>query len=521
MLKILKNAFVKEDSIRGASLILIITLALSNVLGVIRDHFLASKIPTDRLDIYFASFRLPDLIFNVLILGSIAAAFVPVYSNYLKSKGKEEANKLAQASMTIGISVISVALVLLYILMPYLIVILVPDFSYDKQQETLSIARLLLISPFFFTISYFLGGILNSHKRFLAYSTAPLVYNLSIIVGVLLFAEKYGVKGAIIGVIMGAVLHLLVQLPAAIKVGFNFAFRFDYKEAGVRRVLRLMVPRAIGLGANQILLVAFTAFASTFPGGIAIYNFADNIQTVPTVIFGTALATAVFPTLAGLSAKNKEELNRFGILLQKTFRSILFLLVPATALLILLRAQVIRIILGYGFFGWSDTRTAAAVLGFFALSIIAQGLIPLMARSFYALHDTKTPMFISIIAISVSILTGYFLSEQFENVTAGISVLALSFSLGSWVNFILLWIYLNKKIDINWGNFGIFILRIIAVTLFMAVVVQATKGFVADMFGIDRVRYLALQIILSSGLGIASYIGLAYLLGFEEVKNGR
>ena len=152
----LKNAFVKENSIKGASLILIITLALSNILGVIRDHFLAKSIPTDRLDIYFAAFRLPDLIFNVLILGSIAAAFVPVYSRYFKEKGKKQATELAQSAMTIGITAVALCLVILYFLMPYLMPYLVPNFSVDKKMETVRIARILLASPFLFTISYFL-----------------------------------------------------------------------------------------------------------------------------------------------------------------------------------------------------------------------------------------------------------------------------------------------------------------------------------------------------------------------------
>ncbi len=519
MLKMLKNAFVKENSIKGASLILIVTLALSNLLGVIRDHFLAQKIPTDRLDIYFAAFRLPDLIFNVLILGSIAAAFVPVYSNYLKNKGQKEATRLAQSVMTIGICVVAVFLIILYFLLPYLASYLVPSFSADKQVETVRMARLLLISPFIFTISYFLGGILNSHKRFFAYSIAPLIYNLSIIIAVLLFADRLGVRGAVIGVIIGAFMHMLVQLPAAIKVGFNFKFRFDYKEHGVRRILKLMIPRAVGLGANQILLVAFTAFASAFPGGIAVYNFADNIQTVPSVIFGNSLAMAVFPTLAGLSIKVKPERENFIRLFHKTLKTVIFLLIPSTVLLILLRAQIVRIILGYGFFGWSDTKTAAAALGFFALSIIAQGMIPLFARTFYAMHNTKTPMAISVTSIVISIVLGFVFSMNATTTVMGIATLALAFSIGAWINLILLFIFLNKKVAINLGAIIEYTLKVIIVTLFMAVVVQSTKGFVAEMFDIDRVRFLAMQIVLAVIFGGLAYFGLAYLMKFEEVRS--
>lgn len=518
MLKMLKNAFVKESSIKGAGFILIVTLALSNILGVIRDHCLARNIPTDRLDIYFAAFRLPDLIFNVLILGSIAAAFVPVYSKYLKDKGREEATRLAQTAMTIGVTAVAFCLVILYFLMPVLVPYLVPDFSADKQMETVSVARILLVSPFLFTISYFLGGILNSHKRFLAYSVAPLVYNLSIILAVLLFSGQMGVRGVAIGVIVGAGLHMLVQLPAAIRVGFSFKLNFNYREQGVRRILKLMVPRAVGLGANQILLVAFTAFASAFPGGIAVYNFADNIQTVPSVIFGNSLALAVFPTLAGLSVNIAKDKARLEDLVHKTLRAVIFLLLPSTALLILLRAQFVRIILGYGFFGWSDTKTAAATLGFFALSIIAQGLIPLFARTFYAMHNTKTPMIISVISILISVTLGYIFANYAYTTTMGVASLALAFSIGSWINFILLFYFLYRKIKLDMLAIVDFTLRVILVTLFMAVVVQSTKGFVAEMFDIDRVRYLVLQTGLATIFGFISYFGLAYLMKFDEVR---
>lgn len=518
MLKFLKNIFVRENSIKGAGFILIVTLAMSNLLGVIRDHFLAQKIPTDRLDIYFAAFRLPDLIFNVLILGSIAAAFVPVYSSYLKEKGPKEATRLAQAALTIGVVAVLICLVVLFFIIPYLVPYLVPNFGPDKQLETARMARWLLLSPLIFTVSYFLGGILNSHKRFFAYSIAPLVYNLSIIVAVLLFADSMGVQGVVIGVIVGAIMHLLVQLPAAIKVGFNFKFHFDFHERGVRKILRLMVPRAIGLGANQILLVAFTAFASAFPGGIAVYNFADNIQTVPSVIFGNSLALAVFPTLAGLSLGNREERERFRSLVYKTLKTIIFLLVPATVLVILLRAQVIRIILGYGFFGWSDTKTAAAALGFFALSIIAQGLIPLFARTFYAMHNTRTPMTIAIISITISIVLGFLFTHNSTSAVAGVATLALAFSIGSWINLILLLVFLRKKIDLDMGAIIEYTLKVVIVTLFMAVVVQSTKGFIAEMFDIDRVRYLVMQTGLALLCGALSYFGLAYFLKFDEVR---
>ncbi len=518
MFSAVKKMFVKESSVKSASLILIITLALSNVMGVFRDHFLAQKIPTDRLDVYFAAFRLPDLIFNVLILGSVAAAFVPVYSKYLKERGEKQANDLARSTITIGWSAVAGCLVILFFAMPLLMRLLVPSFTPDKLAETIKVGRYLLLSPLFFTISYFLGGVLNSHKRFLTYSIAPLVYNLSIILGVLFFADRMGVMGAVIGVIAGSFLHMLIQIPTAVKVGFRLRPLYKFDE-GVKRILKLMIPRAIALGTSQILLVAYTAFASAFAGGIAIYTFADNIQTVPSVIFGTSFATAVFPTLAGLSLKNSEEKQQFTALFSKSLRAALFFLVPSTLVLFLLRAQIIRLILGYGFFGWADTKMASATLGFFALSIIAQGLIPLFARSFYAMHDTKTPMYVSLVSVVLSIALGFLFSRAKIGIISGVTGLSLAFSVGSWINFGLLAYFLKKRVSTDTMDVLSFVLQISLLCMIMVGAMQVTKDFVSDMYDIDRVRFLLLQTVAALIVGAATYLVGAYLLKIKEVRS--
>lgn len=510
MINAIKRALVKENSIRGASLILLITLALSNILGVFRDHFLAQKIPTDRLDIYFAAFRLPDLVFNVLILSSIAAAFVPVYSQYRKEKGEREARELAQASLTVGVSVVAVSLVAMYFLMPYLMELMVPSFNLAKRQETVQLARLLLLSPLFFTFSYFIGGVLNANKRFLAFSLSPLFYNLSIIVCVLLFADRIGVKGAAIGVVVGAFAHLMVQLPSAIKIGFKPTPRFDFKHQGVIRIVKLMIPRSIGLGANQILLVAYTVIASAFPGAIAIYSFADNIQTVPSVIFGNSFSLAVFPTLAGLSLKKEDEQKRFRQLLVKSIKAILFFLIPSTAALLLLRAQVVRLILGYGFFDWSDTHAASLTLGFFAISVVSQGLIPLISRAFYAVHNTKTPMISSLIAIVFSITAAFFLSRG-QGITSGVAGLALAYSLGSWLNLILLSSVLSREIGFSGKKMCYYIIKVIVLTIFASLALQIVKEIASAYLDIDRVRYLLVQTLAALAAGAGVYFGGAWL----------
>lgn len=515
----IKKMFLKENSIRSASLILMITFAASNVLGVIRDHFLAQKIPTDRLDIYYAAFRWPDLIFNVLILGSVAAAFVPVYSKCMKEEGEEKANELATTTISVAVVIVAAALVMLFFLMPYLMHVLVPSFSQEKMAETIQAARWLLISPLIFTVSYFLGGVLNARKRFVSYALAPIVYNLSIILSILFLSDRYGVRGVIIGVITGAFLHMLTQLPASLRVGLKIGFKPNFFDKNVIRIIRLMVPRAIGLGANQILLFAYTGFASAFPGAIAIYNLTDNIQTVPSAIFGNSFATAVFPTLAELSIKEKEERERFCNVFVKAIKAALFFLIPATAVIFVLRAQIIRLILGYGFFGWADTKSASAALGFFALSVVAQGLIPIFARGFYAMHDTKTPMTISLFSILASIVFGYIFSRGGFLTSGPVAGLALAFSIGSWINLILLFYYIQETVHLRVRELSWHTAIVSVLTLVAASAMQATKTAVAGVFDINRVRFLLLQAVISLTVGAVVYLSCAWIFKLKEVRN--
>ena len=316
-----------KNSFLAASVILIITLFLSNVLGVIRDHYLSQKIPTDILSVYYAAFRIPDLIFNILILGAISAAFIPVFSSLLSEKKQQEAWKVANSVINIAILSLIISSLILVILMPYLVPLFVPGFEVEKQTLTIKLARIMLASPIFFGLSYIFGAILNSFKRFVVYSLAPLVYNVSIILGTLFFADQFGVIGISVAVVIGAFLHMAIQIPIVYKLGWRWKMLLDFKDSFIRRIGILMFPRALGLGANQILLLVFTSIASLLGGaGVAVYNLADNIQTMPMVVFGTSFAMAIFPTLAENFAKKNDE--SFAYYFTKTLRSILFFMVP-------------------------------------------------------------------------------------------------------------------------------------------------------------------------------------------------
>lgn len=510
----LRRFFNGENSVRSATVILIITLLLSNILGLIRDHFLAQKIPTGILDTYYAAFRLPDLIFNLLILGAIAAAFIPVFTNYLAKRKDKTAWHMVNSFINVAFVALLVSIVILGILMPFLIPFLVPKFDPEKQTLTIKLARLMLVSPLLFGLSYIFGGILNSFKRFLTYSIAPLFYNLSIITATLLFADKIGVYAPVFGVIIGAFLHMLVQIPTALSLGWRPKFVFDWRHPGIIKIVRLMIPRTIGLGAMQMMLLFYTAIASSLgAGAVAIFNLADNIQTMPTVVFGTSFATAVFPTLSEVASLNKKE--DFAGYIWRGIRAILFILIPTGLAIILLRAQIVRLILGSGFFGWEQTIKTADTLGWFALALFAQGLIPLFARSFYALHNTKTPTIISIASMIISIILGFILAPQM-----GVKGLALAFSCGGFFNAGILYFYLRKaspEIKKGEAPLLVFLAKVLFASFLMAIAVQIAKYGIEPFVDMHRFWGVLVQGGGAILIGASSYLGLTWLLGCEEM----
>lgn len=510
----IKKIFNQENSIKGASVLLIITLLISNFLGMIRDHFLAQKIPTSTLDTYYAAFRIPDLIFNIFILGAISAALIPVFTQYRIDKEKE-AWKIVNSFLNFAVVLVIISIIILYFLMPNLISYFVADFSAEKKELTTSLARLLLLSPLFFAVSYIIGGVLNSYRRFFAYSLAPLIYNLSIIIFTLVFADKWGIKGVVYGVITGALLHLLVQLPSVCKLGFNYQFIIDWKNEGVKKIISLMIPRSLGLGAMQIMLLIYTSIASSISAGsVAILNLADNIQTMPTVVFATSFATAIFPTLSQCSAQKKDQ--EFSQYFWQGVRIILFLLIPISLLVILLRTEIVRVILGSGYFKWQQTIDTANVLGLFAISFFAQGLIPLLSRSFYALKDTKTPTIISIISILISVILGYILAKKLA-----ITGLALAYSIGAIINFILLYLALKKRFSILTKEQGVtlkYILKIILSGLIMVITVQLVKNIIGNLVDMNRFWGVISKLTISGTVGFITYFWISSLLGIKETE---
>jgi len=485
-----------KQSIFSGALIIGCASLISRILGLVRDRLFAHQFGASQtLDAYYAAFRIPDLIFNLLVLGALSSAFVPVFIYYL-NKNKSDAWRIVNSILNLTSLALVFVCVLLFIFIPRLIFLVAPGFSAELNDLTLQLTRVMLISPIFFGISNVFSGVLNSFKRFLAYAFAPVFYNIGIILGAVFLAPDYGVYGLAGGVVLGSFLHLLIQLPAFLRTGFKYRPIINLSHPGVRKIGRLMLPRTMGLAMTQVNLWVVTVIASLeSAGSISIFNFANNLQSLPVGVFGVALSISCFPYLAEAFSQNDKV--KFRDHFSDTFNKILFFVIPASMLILVERAQVVRLVLGTGKFDWQDTYLTAQSLGFFAIGIFAQALIPLVARAFYAVHDTKTPVIISIASVLINIGASLILVRFL-----GVMGLALSFSIAAFFNILLLLVMLRWKI----GNLND---RAIVFSSFKIVLLSVVMAGVSYLI----LRVMSYQVDMRTGWGIFAQAGVAALIG--------
>ncbi|MDP2365005.1 MAG: murein biosynthesis integral membrane protein MurJ, partial [Ignavibacteria bacterium] len=430
------------DSVTAAAFLVGASSLVSRLLGVVRDRILASSFGAgDTLDIYYAAFRIPDLIFNLLVLGALSAGFIPAFTNMIKDDQEGEhptAWRLTNNILNLlGLTMV-VLMVLGIVFAPWLMKLVTPGFSGEKLSATVALTRIMFLSPLLLGLSSVLGGVLQSMKRFLVYSLSPIFYNLGIIFGAYFLVPRFGVWGLAWGVVLGSLLHAVVQIPTMRHLGWRYQFIFDWRDKGVRLILRMMTARTLALAINQINLVIVTVMASLLASGsLTIFNLANNLQSFAVGIFGISFAIAVFPALSA-AAFDKEKLIKR---LAATARQILFFIIPSTVIILLLKAEIVRVILGSGRFDWQDTILTMNSLSFFAISFFAQALIPLFTRVFYARHDSKTPFYIGLAATAVNIALSWWLGRLW-----GVAGLALAFSLSSILNFIILVVALKIEL---------------------------------------------------------------------------
>jgi len=371
--------------------------------------------------------------------------------------------------------------------------------------------RIFLLSPIIFTVSSVFSSILNGLKRFLIVSIAPIIYNLGIIIGVKYLFPHFGLRGLAYGVILGALGHLVIQAAAAIKSGFRYLAILDLKHPGVRKILKLFVPRIFGVDNSQFSLLIASIIGSTLASGsIAVFNLANNLQAVPIGIFAVSFAVASFPSLSESFVRKDD--REFNHTLVKTMVNVLFFALPISAMMLVLRAQITRVILGAGNFDWEATRLTANTLGIFAISIFAQSLIPLFSRAFYARHNTKVPVVIGLGSMALNLAFSYYLSVHY-----GVLGLVSGFTLASILNAAALYIVLRRHVrHMDDAYLSYSVLKIILASVLSAIVIYIALYYLGLYIPLDTGLHVLIQGGLAGLIGTATFIGLSSLMDLEQ-----
>lgn len=485
---------------------------LSRLAGLVRDRLLASTFGAGpELDAYYAAFRWPDVLYNLLIVGALSTGFIPVCTEYLRRRGEDDAKRLAGQTFSLVAVILLVFCALLIIGASWVVPFTVAGFDPDRQRLTVDLTRIMALSPLLLGLSAVMGGILQTTKRFFAFALAPIFYNGGIIAGILLFAPRFGIRGVAGGVVLGAALHFVAQASVVRRSGWWSIPWPTVRSEGIRRIAAMMGPRTLGLAITQINVVILLFLASSLPvGSVAVFSLAQNLQSFALGVVGVSFAVASLPLLS--SAAADQDADGYADALGRTARRILLLIIPLALLMFLLRAQIVRVVLGDGAFGWNDTIRTLDVFAWFVLSLPAQALVPLFARAFYALHNTWTPVKIGLVAEAVNILFAYFLRGMF-----GINGLAIAFSISALVQAIVLWIWLRRQSYARRAKIHDGLWQVIVASFALLIIAKGVSIAIGATYDLRRVWQVLFQAGASSILSGAAYIAVLRLLRNEEV----
>lgn len=503
----------KTKNVVTAAVILAVAGLLSRLLGFLRNALLAYFFGAgDILDAYFLAFRLPDFFLNLMLFGAFTVGFVPVFIK-LKHKHEKEAWNLTNDIFNLTLLVFSVLGLVFFIAAPWILKLIAPGFGPEKMALAITLSRIMFLQPIFLGLSTVFSGILQAGHKFLSYALAPIFYNLGIIFGILVLARNFGPVGLAWGVVIGAILHMLIQYPAARASGFKYHPIFSLKQEGLKRIFHIVVPRSASLILSQLNLIIMAALASFLGSGrVAVFNFATDLNSLILGVVAIPLGVAVFPVLAQTVDKGK--LIEFGQILSKTFRQILFAMVPAAILFFILRAQIVRLTLGYGHFDWEDTILTIETVSLFLIGLVFQGILAIILRGFFALEDTKTPFWILLIGILVSLSLSLILAPVLD-----VSALALASSLGAIFNALALAFILSKKIKTLRLQK---LIKPASIFVFSALLAGAgaylTLYLSAQFLNTHKVLHLIIQSASAGLVGLMLYVLLNFIFKTDEGK---
>lgn len=507
----------KQTSVRSAATVLMVMVALSRVLGLFRDRLLAARFSPEELGVYFAAFRIPNLIFELLVMGALTAAFIPVFTRFASEEKKEEGWRLSSTlihACSILFGVISVPMLLFTDQMSRA---LAPGFSPDQIQLMSMFTRIMIVGQVFpLLIGNFFTGILQSFHLFFAPAAAPVVYNIGIIGAIIFLSSGFGLYAPVIGIVIGAFLFIAIQIPSLIVIGYRHRLELNMHHAGVKEVVTLMVPRMIGLAISQIDTTV-DLILSTLLGArmVTIFYFAQHLYQFPIGLFGVTVAQAAFPMMSQAAAKNDDKAMEKTI--GSAINQALFFIFPITALFLVLRIPIVRLVFGASRYDWEATVLTGLTLSAFAISLFTQAISQIVTRAFYALLDSKTPVIIGVVSIilNASLSAIFILYFHFS-----VWSLAISTSIASIVNTVILVIVLVRKMGtLSWKTLISSPLRMaVAAGIMVGILFVPLKLLDQLIFDTSRISGLILLTGITSFIGLAWYWFLVWVFGVTEAR---
>jgi len=509
----------RQNSILSAALVITLANVFSSVFGLLRERvlinqFFSTTASQQSYEAFQVAFQIPDVIFQLIVMGALAASFIPLFTE-LKKKDEKEAFRFTSIVMN-WVLLIFLAFSLLAFIFAKEITLFRTGKEFTPEQITIvvQLTRLMLFAQFFFAISNFLTGILQAYQRFIAPALAPIFYNLGIILGTIFLSKYFGIYAAGIGVLIGAFLHMAVQLPLVWKMGFRFKFDLNLNFPYVKKLFSLMPPRLLTVGITELQNLAMGFFATTLGDlSFVVVKLATRLMTLPIRFFGVPISQASLSFLSEESTAADH--NKFNRLLLQSLNQIAVFSLPASVLLLILRVPIVRLVFGTYNFPWKTTVLTGKVVAIIAISITAQAMVQLLVRAFHTLKDTKTPFFVTFITVCVYLLISYFSVYVFS---AGVLGLGAATAVAAFVELFLCLILLNKKLGcFNDKAFWSEQIRMLAASFLMAVFLYLPFKILDEVvFDTSRTVDLIALTISTSSIAILVYIYFSILFDVKE-----
>lgn len=507
----------------------------SQVLALIRDRILATQFgASNTLDLYYSAFRIPDILFVTVASIVSVSVLIPFLIERFEKSDEDAKEFIDTVFSFFFVFMISVG-ILAYITAPYFMKLLFPLFAKSESfPDLIKLTRVLLLSPVFLGFSNLLASITQINRRFFIYAISPVVYNLGIIFGIVFLYPIFGLLGLGMGVVTGAFLHFAIQIPFILSQKMFPVFRFPIKLSFIKKIVFTSLPRTLTVSSNELAELFLISFASFFAvGSISVFNFSFNLQSVPFSIIGVSYSLAAFPTLTKLFSNGDR--GEFVEQMINSSRHIIFWSIPISVMFVVLRAQIVRTVLGAGRFNWDDTRLTAAALALFTVSLVAQNLVTLFVRSYYSQGKTKTPLLMNMLSALLIVVGSYYLVQLFNysiffrtfiesilkvNGIPGtvVLMLPLGYSIGVIVNLIIHW----WGFSLHFPTFSKPVKR----TLFETISASTIMGYVSynmlfvfdKVFDINTLLGIFSQGLFSGLVGIVVAVLVLYLLGSRELS---